>query len=78
MELDLKRIDSYLQLMVTEVAGLEKNPCPFGRSDRFRPGKDEKPQYWRVQDEAFLKNLRAGLTDFHEFAEPIRQDLKKS
>jgi len=29
-------------------------------------------QYWKAPDEAFLKNLRAGLNDFHEFARQIR------
>jgi uncharacterized protein YutE (UPF0331/DUF86 family) len=29
-------------------------------------------QYWRVQDEIFLKNLRAGLNDFREFTRQIR------
>jgi len=32
-------------------------------------------QYWKVQDETFLKNLRAGLSDFREFARQIRRDL---
>jgi uncharacterized protein YutE (UPF0331/DUF86 family) len=35
-------------------------------------------QYWRVQDETFLENLRAGLGDFHEFAKQLRQKLEKS
>jgi uncharacterized protein YutE (UPF0331/DUF86 family) len=29
-------------------------------------------QYWKVQDETFLKNLRAGLSDFREFVRKIR------
>jgi uncharacterized protein YutE (UPF0331/DUF86 family) len=32
-------------------------------------------QYRKFQDETFLKNLRAGLSDFHEFARQIRRDL---
>lgn len=28
--------------------------------------------YWKVRDETFLKNLRAGLNDFREFARKIR------
>jgi uncharacterized protein YutE (UPF0331/DUF86 family) len=32
-------------------------------------------QYWKVQDETFLKNLKAGLSDFREFARQIRRDL---
>jgi uncharacterized protein YutE (UPF0331/DUF86 family) len=35
-------------------------------------------QYWRVQDEAFLENLRAGLGDFREFARQLNQKLKES
>ena len=28
-------------------------------------------QYWRVEDQIFLKNLRNGLNDFHEFGKAI-------
>jgi len=28
-------------------------------------------QYWRVKDQIFLKNLRDGLRDFHEFGKEI-------
>ena len=35
-------------------------------------------QYWRVQDETFLGNLRVGLNDFREFVRQLRQNLEKS
>lgn len=138
MELDPKRIDSYLQQIVTEVVDLEKilvlpdgqivsdkaklkslkysviviaeamtgtlqhilakkhSVAVDGYSDalmksvqhnvvdeellaRLRPFFVFRNmlvhQYWKVQDETFLKNLRAGLSDFHEFARQIRRDL---
>lgn len=138
MELDQKRIDSYLQQIVTEVADLEKilvlpdgqiasdkaklkslkysviviaeamtgtlqhilakkhSVAVDGYSDALMKSVQHKVvdeellgrlrpffvfrnmlvhQYWKVQDETFLKNLRAGLSDFHEFARQIRRDL---
>jgi uncharacterized protein YutE (UPF0331/DUF86 family) len=141
VELDLRRIDSYLQQIVTEVADLEKilalpdgqivsdraklkslkysviviaeamtgalqhllakkhSVAVDGYSDALKKSTQHKVvdeellgrlrpffvfrnmlvhQYWRVQDETFLKNLRAGLNDFREFARQIRQDLNKS
>jgi len=138
VELDPKRIDSYLQQIVTEVVDLEKflvlpdgqivsdkaklkslkysviviaeamtgtlqhilakkhSVAVDGYSDalmksvqhnvvdeellaRLRPFFVFRNmlvhQYRKVQDETFLKNLRAGLSDFHEFARQIRRDL---
>lgn len=135
MELDPKRIDSYLQQVAAEVADLEKTLAfPDGRlvsdraklkslkysviviaeamtgalqhilakkhsvavdgySDALMKSAQHKlvdedllgrlrpffvfrnmlvHQYWKVQDETFLKNLRAGLSDFREFARQIR------
>jgi uncharacterized protein YutE (UPF0331/DUF86 family) len=141
VELDLKRIDSYLQQIVTEVADLEnilalpdgqivsdraklkslkysviviaeamtgalqhflakkRSVAVDGYADALMKSAQHKVvdeellgrlrpffvfrnmlvhQYWRVQDETFLDNLRAGLNDFREFARQIRQDLNKS
>jgi uncharacterized protein YutE (UPF0331/DUF86 family) len=138
VELDPKRIDSYLQQIVTEVVDLEKflvlpdgqivsdkaklkslkysviviaeamtgalqhilakkhSVAVDGYSDalmksvqhnvvdeellaRLRPFFVFRNmlvhQYRKVQDETFLKNLRAGLSDFREFARQIRRDL---
>jgi uncharacterized protein YutE (UPF0331/DUF86 family) len=138
VELDPKRIDSYLQQIVTEVIDLEKilvlpdgqivsdkaklkslkysviviaeamtgalqhilakkhSVAVDGYSDalmksvqhnvvdeellaRLRPFFVFRNmlvhQYRKFQDETFLKNLRAGLSDFHEFARQIRRDL---
>jgi uncharacterized protein YutE (UPF0331/DUF86 family) len=35
-------------------------------------------QYWRVQDETFLENLRAGLGDFREFVKKIHHYANKA
>ena len=35
-------------------------------------------QYWKVQDETFLRNLREGLNDFREFARQLRQGLSSN
>jgi uncharacterized protein YutE (UPF0331/DUF86 family) len=138
VELDQKRIDSYLQQIVTEVADLEKilvfpdgqivsdkaklkslkysviviaeamtgalqhilvkkhSVAVDGYSDALTKSVQHKVvdeellgrlrpffvfrnmlvhQYWKVQDETFLKNLKAGLSDFREFARQIRRDL---
>lgn len=135
MELDPKRIESYLQQIAAEVADLERAlAIPDGQilSDRVKlkglnysviviaeamtgalqhilakkhsvavdgysdallksaqhKVVDEAPivrlrpflvfrnmlvhQYWRVQDETFLENVRSGLGDFREFVKRIR------
>jgi uncharacterized protein YutE (UPF0331/DUF86 family) len=141
VRLDLKRIDSYLQQIATEVADLEEilalpdgqlvsdrvklkslkysiiviaeamtgalqhilakkhSAAVDGYSDALMKSAQHKVvdeellrrlrpfcvfrnmlvhQYWRVQDETFLNNVRAGLSDFREFARQIRHASKKS
>ena len=141
MEFDLKRIESYLQQIVAEVADVEKtlaipddqilsdraklkslkysviviaeamtgalqhilakkhSVAVDGYSDALMKSAQHKVvdeellgrlrpffvfrnmlvhQYWRVQDETFLGNLRVGLSDFREFVRQLRQNLEKS
>jgi uncharacterized protein YutE (UPF0331/DUF86 family) len=141
VELDLKRIDSYLQQIVAEVADIGKilaipdgeilsdraklkslkysviviaeamtgtlqhilakkhSVAVDGDSDALMKSAQHKVvdedllgrlrpffvfrnmlvhQYWRVQDETFLGNLRVGLNDFREFVRQLRQNLEKS
>jgi uncharacterized protein YutE (UPF0331/DUF86 family) len=141
VEFDLKRIESYLQQIVAEVADLEKalaipdgqvlsdraklkslkysviviaeamtgalqhilakkhSVAVDGYSDALMKSAQHKVvdeellgrlrpffvfrnmlvhQYWRVQDETFLGNLRVGLNDFREFVRQTRQYLNKS